>query len=116
MVDFASKSEKYFKEQNLKQLTEWLELLNKDELYIRTKYYKSPKNSKIKAIVHLRDYDFYNMSEEQKKEYEPIIGKNKEIIEAAYKREIEVFEKRLNTYLKKYGTSKLNTWSYWQDA
>ena len=26
------------------------------------------------------------------------------------------FEKRLNTYLKKYGTSKLRTWTYWKEA
>lgn len=26
------------------------------------------------------------------------------------------FEKRLNTYLKKYGVSKLHTWTYWRDA
>ena len=25
------------------------------------------------------------------------------------------FEKRLNTYLKKYGTSKLRSWSYWSE-
>lgn len=25
------------------------------------------------------------------------------------------FEKRLNTYLKKYGTSKLRSWTYWKD-
>lgn len=26
------------------------------------------------------------------------------------------FEKRLNTYLKRYGTSKIHTWTYWADA
>lgn len=26
------------------------------------------------------------------------------------------FEKRLQTYLKRYGTSKLHTWTYWRDA
>ena len=25
------------------------------------------------------------------------------------------FEKRVDTYFKKYGTSKLNTWTYWKD-
>lgn len=28
----------------------------------------------------------------------------------------ELFKKRLNAYLKKYGTSKLHTWTYWRDA
>jgi len=26
------------------------------------------------------------------------------------------FEKRLNTYLKRYGVSKIHTWTYWADA
>jgi hypothetical protein len=28
----------------------------------------------------------------------------------------EMFEKRLDAYLKRYGTSKLHTWTYWADA
>lgn len=28
----------------------------------------------------------------------------------------EGFKKRLETYLKKYGTTKLHMWSYWRDA
>lgn len=31
------------------------------------------------------------------------------------KDEQEKFEKRLKTYLKRYGTSKLHTWTYWAD-
>ncbi|MCM1577066.1 MAG: antirestriction protein ArdA [Bacteroides sp.] len=34
---------------------------------------------------------------------------------AVLKEERAKFEKRLNTYLKKYGTSKLHTWTYWAD-
>ena len=43
------------------------------------------------------------------------LGKNKEIIREAFETEIAKFEKRLDAYLKKYGTSKLRTWTYWQD-
>ena len=32
------------------------------------------------------------------------------------KREREKFNKRLQTYLKRYGTSKIRTWTYWADA
>ena len=34
---------------------------------------------------------------------------------ALTKEEREKFEKRLRTYLKRYGTSKLRTWTYWLD-
>lgn len=37
------------------------------------------------------------------------------IIEA-YKIELSNFEKRLQTYLKRYGVSKIDTWTYWADA
>jgi hypothetical protein len=39
----------------------------------------------------------------------------KEILEA-FEFGKKCFEKRLNIYLKKYGISKLHTWSYWADA
>ena len=35
---------------------------------------------------------------------------------AAYRRAAEHHEKRVNAYLKKYGLSKVHSWSYWQDA
>lgn len=34
---------------------------------------------------------------------------------AAQKQEYEKFEKRLKSYLKRYGTKKLHTWTYWAD-
>jgi hypothetical protein len=34
---------------------------------------------------------------------------------AILKEERAKFEKRLHTYLKRYGTSKLHTWTYWAD-
>lgn len=40
---------------------------------------------------------------------------DRKTILAAAKHEREKFEKRLHTYLKRYGTSKLRTWTYWVD-
>lgn len=37
------------------------------------------------------------------------------IIIQAYEAERNAFNKRLDTYIKKYGTSKLKTWKYWID-
>lgn len=42
---------------------------------------------------------------------EDLINYKKALVDA-----IKQFTKRLNTYLKKFGMSKVNTWSYWQDA
>lgn len=40
---------------------------------------------------------------------------DRKTILAAAKHERDKFEKRLHTYLKRYGTSKLRTWTYWVD-
>lgn len=37
------------------------------------------------------------------------------LIIEVYKQQVENFKKRLNTYLKKYGLSKLHTWTYLSD-
>ena len=37
------------------------------------------------------------------------------LIIEVYKQQIENFKKRLNTYLKRYGLSKLRTWTYLVD-
>lgn len=40
---------------------------------------------------------------------------DRETILGVYRAEREDFNKRLDTYLKKCGTSKLHTWTYWRD-
>lgn len=41
---------------------------------------------------------------------------DKKLIMEKLAEELQKFVKRLNTYLKKYGLSCVNSWSYWQDA
>lgn len=41
---------------------------------------------------------------------------DRETILAGVKHERAKFEKRLHTYLKRYGTKKIKTWTYWADA
>ena len=117
MARYASESQEYFKSENMKQLTKELEHLEKGELYTRVHYYNSPKDSKVKKIVFCSDiYHYWNLSEEQRKEYTKITGNDLEIVKAAYLEEIAKFEKRLDSYLKRYGMEHIKTWSYWRDA
>jgi hypothetical protein len=46
---------------------------------------------------------------------EKMTDADRHTILAGMKREREKFEKRLHTYLKRYGVSKLHTWTYWMD-
>ena len=48
-------------------------------------------------------------------EAEKMTDADRQTILAGLKREREKFDKRLHTYLKRYGTSKLRTWTYWMD-
>ena len=39
-----------------------------------------------------------------------------ELILQAYKEAAADHEKKVRSYLKRYGTSKVNAWTYWRDA
>ena len=64
-------------------------------------------------IRFLNQYELDNLTEHEKKNLlrELTKAEIKEILEV-YKKQKENFTKRLNTYLKKYGLSKLHTWTY----
>lgn len=115
MADHASKSQEYFLEQNLKGINEIIAQLEGNgkyswDYYIRIPYSGQPKESKLKALHTFQDW------EEQSKKYQKLEGINRQRVIEGYKAVKADFEKRLNTYLKRYGLSKINTWSYWQDA
>lgn len=48
--------------------------------------------------------------------YEKMTEHDRKAILQAVKHEREKFEKRLQTYLKRYGVKKIRTWTYWADA
>lgn len=111
--------EKQFLANNLADMQDALNLFEgkKKDSYESTKHlYFARKygKSNIYSIVFLDEYDvkvnawMYNgltkaTEEDLQKCY------------AAQKQEYEKFEKRLKSYLKRYGTKKLHTWTYWAD-
>lgn len=48
-------------------------------------------------------------------EYREVTPADLETLRAAYVEELHKMEKRLNTYLKRYGLSNIHTWTYWRD-
>lgn len=117
MADHARTSTEYFIEQNMKDINEQISNLegtgkNAGQwVYrLRTKYYKQPEDSKLKAINTFRWYD------EEAEKYPALEGVNLQRVIEGYKAVRADFEKRLQTYLKRYGMSKVHAWSYWQDA
>ena len=113
----ARTSVDYFMEENLEALNDAIEDL-KDE---SKKCYatRSYDDSNIKHLVviepHRIPYGPY--ASEQKMGYmEELTDSDRQALLEAYMKVRDAFSKRLATYLKKYGLSKVRAWTYWRDA
>jgi len=128
----AADNEQYFMDQNLKSINNTIAELEtrrtpgadyRGELkfYKTYKYYNGEKHHQ-KAIRSFYTYETYNEDGELAKEekrmnykFEELTDQELDAIIAGYKEVKRQFVKRLNAYLKKYGTSKLHIWTYWLD-
>lgn len=105
MANRAKNDINYFLEKNLRHLNNLIAEIEKGgELYSMPHYYESEKYRKI-AIPCKQDLEFL-------KKCRLISDEEKEIYLSALKEEKEKFKKRLATYLKKYGLSKVRSWTY----
>lgn len=115
MADHAKKSQEYFIEENMKGINQTIGQMegtihHSFEYRLRVKYNGQPDDSKLKSL------DAYYWSDEHAKQYPEISAEDLQRVIEGYKVVKASFEKRLNTYLKRYGMSKVKSWSYWQDA
>lgn len=122
MAHHAATSEEYFLEQNLKGFDAKIKNLEEPDEYthiciVRESYcsQKEPLNLwGYKVLKHWQyndavDRNYYTDLQE-------INAEDRAIILNALKAERAKFEKRLKAYLKRYGLSKIKSWSYWRDA
>nr|DAO98396.1 MAG TPA: hypothetical protein [Bacteriophage sp.]DAU98941.1 MAG TPA: hypothetical protein [Bacteriophage sp.] len=123
MVEHARTSENFFKRKNLEEINSQIENLyqaleGEYEVYTSLHYYGQEIGSRLKS------YSICRIS--QNPEYAPGYWSNCRDLKKCGKDEIEIiisgleqvrkaFAKRIDTYLKKYGTSKVNAWSYIRD-
>lgn len=89
-----------------------------------TVYYSNCNNNGIVSVRSLYDqndecrfrYDYGENSENYKRYITGKLSKSDvQKIIAKVAEELQKFVKRLNTYLKRYGLSKVHSWSYWRD-
>lgn len=106
----VKKNPNYFLESNLREIKKQIDVLrNRETLYIRPEY----NNTNIYCWC-----GFYYPFEESKIGNEILLfapGADRDKLIAAYERVLKDFEKRLQTYLKRYGLSKINSWTYMED-
>lgn len=110
---------KYFKSENLSNFDRHYSDLAGDRyvVCVRKKYGNAKKDSKIVDLQYLKEWEITNEDEWKKQgKFRRLSEAEKQNILAAVAEERQDFEKRLDRYLKRYGTEKLTTWAYWEDA
>lgn len=140
MAAHARKSEKYFKDKNMEYFKEWIDDLTncvnvtnngRYVLVIAPKaYYSQTEDCKLASITWCKLTDIIDsMGGSCYVEDLPgteitvhgtlyRIATKEEVyqIYEMYRRAEKNHEKKVDSYLKRYGTSKVNSWTYWRDA
>ncbi len=110
----AAADTNYFLSENTKELRGIIEQIQKYELRTRTHYIGAPEHSRVKSLETIDGY-FTRLETADRNGWEVISEKDRAGLVDAYKKVLADFEKRLQTYLKRYGLTKLNTWTYLSD-
>lgn len=111
----AAGSESYFIQKNTEALRERIKKLKdekeKDRFFLYVKYTGGQNQMDLEYCLNYTRTVEANANPKMT----PVTDEVRGILLAAYETELAKLEKRLATYLKKNGLSKLNTWTYWAD-
>lgn len=115
MAAHAKSGVSYFIEQNMKDINHAIAILEGAEhsswdYYVCIPYSGQPKDSKLKSLCG------YYWHQDKAQNGKKLEGADRQRVLDGYKAVKASFEKRLQSYLKRYGLSKVRSWSYWQDA
>lgn len=104
----------HFMRENLRDPLDMIEHLKDDSLiwFSREHYYSNPVGSRCRALVAKRRWDDLLPHE---KHLIPLTSDDLENVIREHEIALADFKKRLDSYLKKYGLSKVDTWTYWRD-
>lgn len=106
------KMTEYFKSRNLDDFDWKIKHIEEGDTYNKDRrvwWYKDTQNEK-------RVYLCFNPHDWDIDKYTLCTDEERTLILGGLKYGRMLFEKRLDSYLKKYGVSKLHTWTYWADA
>lgn len=114
----AQTSEKYFRDQNLAYFKDTINMLkgkkekswDRDAYLSQSCYSDNPIN--IHKVIGLHYCDYV---EQRHGRYTEMSDADKKLVIAMYEEEMDKMSKRIDSYLKRYGLSKLNVWTYWAD-
>ena len=103
--------EDYFMKENLDKFNQYINHIEKGDQYNGDKRVWWKPNEYRKGELLLCFYD-----RGRDEGYTLCTDEEKQTILKGLKFGRDMFKKRLESYLKRYGTSKLHTWTYWADA
>ena len=133
MARYAGESENYFYNENMKHFRSLYDDLTYGEYHpaVCTQYYLNDESGAvIKSLAFLKGWEVCEMfggscymdkvggttGTARGREYYILTKDDIAKVVAGVELAMKNHEKRVNTYLKKYGTKHVNSWSYWQDA
>ncbi len=108
-ADHAAKSQEYFKTKNLESMDAMLKALENSEAGIRPQYTGTAESARICELVFPEPWKPLPPG------YRRLLPEDREKLREAYRTERGVFAARLDAYLRRYGLSKVHTWTYWAD-
>ena len=117
MAHHAKNDPEYFLQKNREGLLDIIKRLSDGnyDFFVRTKYYNSPEDSRVKFVECKTPYEIMCMNPQDMSKYKRLSCNDRNNLVKAYQIVLADFEKRLSTYLKKYGMSRIKTWTYWRD-
>lgn len=107
----------YFKAENLQNFDRNTNALSDDNYiaYTFPAYHNAPDDTNIRGVGYCKTWEWFDHVRDLGYAPRALSDADRQIILAAWAEERVAFEKRLDAYLKRYGTSKLHTWTYWED-
>jgi hypothetical protein len=112
MEDREKRLAEYFRTENLAEFDNKIERITKGDEYNHDKrVWWNPCYSDGRI-----ELCFYCSWGTPDGDYRECTDEDKQLILKGLRYGRSLFEKRLDAYLKRYGTSKLHTWTYWADA
>ena len=105
----AKTDQDYFIRENIEPIRRMIEDLKEPGIYSRNRYNGTSGDHIIRAL----EWESYRSNKPEGAE--PITEVDRAALIDAWEKVAQDFRRRLDAYLKRYGMSKVKTWSYWRD-
>lgn len=116
LISDDKKMKQYFIDENIGGLEKEIEKIDKNRgniILMRNNSDYNGLSTCFLLIDGVDDFRFYNFKDNET--FKPTSEDVQNILDGT-RFQYDQFKKRLETYLKKYGISKLDTWTYWENA